>query len=151
MDELTKFLGVSELFRDISQKDLAEIQKLLIEKRIPKDKEVFKADDLGDNLYLLYKGKVKILIPAELRGKKEELVDTILPGEIFGEFSFIDGGRRSASAITIEACDVLVLSRTDFELFSQEKPYIALAMMHNFSWILTEKLRNTNLLWRNVK
>ncbi len=151
MSEITKFLGVSELFRDISQEDLSEVEKFLKEEKISQGEEVFKADDLGDNLYILYGGRVRISIRADMEDKTEEQVDTIQMGEIFGEFSFIDGGQRSAGALALEDSTVLILTREDFENFSQEKPYIALAMMHNFAWILTEKLRSTNMLWRKEK
>ncbi len=151
MEELIRFLGLSELFKDIHPKDLENIASIIDQEAFDKNEDVFGEDDLGDNLYVLYTGSIKIIIKATWREKKEEMIQIIQPGEIFGEFSFIDGCRRSASAVSIEKSEVLILSKAKFDKFSIDKPAVALTIMQNFAWILTQKIRNTTMLWRNDK
>lgn len=149
MKKEMEFLSLSELFKDIAESDLEEIYGYMQHKKYMTDSEIFGEDDIGDNLHVLTQGSVKITIRAVWRMQEEEIVHVVRPGEIFGEFSFIDGCRRSASAVASEDSTVLVLSRSDFDDFSLRKPLVALQIMHNFAWILTNKLRNTTLLWRS--
>jgi CRP/FNR family transcriptional regulator, cyclic AMP receptor protein len=151
MEKLIRFLELSELFKDIHPKDLENIASIIDIEAFDANVDVFGEDDLGDNLYVLYKGSIKIIIKAVWREKKEEMIQIIQPGEIFGEFSFIDGCRRSASAVSIEKSEVLILSKAKFDKFSIDKPAVALTIMQNFAWILTQKIRNTTMLWRNDK
>ncbi|MFZ5572447.1 MAG: Crp/Fnr family transcriptional regulator [Thermodesulfobacteriota bacterium] len=151
MNDRIRFLALSELFNNISPADLADIETLLTEVSLPKDTQIFSEDDIGDNMYLLSRGSVKITIRMVWRKEEEEWISIIRPGEIFGEFSFIDGAKRSASAWTMEDSSALVLSRADFDRYSLEKPSVALAVMHNFAWLLTRKVRSTTLLYRNAK
>lgn len=147
--ERVRFLSISELFRDIHPADLEEIQTLLNEEKFEKDSQIFLEDDRGDNLYLLFSGSVKITLRAVWRMETENLIKMIRPGEIFGEFSFIDGARRSASAEALEDSVALVLTRPDFNTYAVEKPSVALNVMHNFAWLLTNKIRNTTMLYRS--
>ncbi len=151
MNDRIRFLALSELFNNVSPADLAEIESLLTEVAFPKDTQIFSEEDIGDNMYLLSEGSVKITIRMVWRKEEEEWISIIHPGEIFGEFSFIDGAKRSASAWTMEPSNALVLSRSDFDRFSLKKPSVALAVMHNFAWLLTKKVRSTTLLYRNTK
>lgn len=151
MDELIRFLGLSELFKDIHPKDLESIVSIIDYDDFDVNTDVFGEDDLGDNLYLLYSGSIQIVMRAVWREKKEEMIQIIQPGEIFGEFSFIDGSRRSASAVSVQRSKVLIMSKAKFDKFSIDKPAVALTIMQNFAWILTQKIRNTTMLWRNDK
>ena len=151
MNEVVTFLELSELFKDIHPKELEHIAGILDHEAFEVNADVFGEDDLGDNLYILYTGSIKIIVKAVWREKKEEMIEIIQPGEIFGEFSFIDGMRRSASAVSVEKSEVLILSKAKFDKFSIEKPDVALTVMQNFAWILTQKIRNTTMLWRNDK
>ncbi len=148
-DDLIKFLGVSELFKDLSTEGLKKICSILKEVNVGVNEAVFNEDDAGDLLYILRKGSVKIAVKTVWRKREEEMVEVVRPGEIFGEFSFIDGHRRSASAWALDPTSLLVMSKADFDNFSIENPVVALGVMQNFAWILTNKLRNTTMLWRS--
>ncbi len=151
MNKRIRFLALSELFTNISPADLAEIDALLTDTSFPRNSQIFSEDDIGDNMYLLYEGSVKITLRTMWRKEEEEWINVIHPGEIFGEFSFIDGAKRSASAWTMEESTALVLTRSDFDQFSLRKPSVALTIMHNFAWLLTRKIRSTTMLYRNTK
>ncbi len=150
MEDLVEFLALSEIFKDVPDQDLKEISSICKIEQYTKNQQVFVEDDHGDHLYILFSGSVKITIRATWRERKEEMIQMIRPGEIFGEFSFIDGGRRSASAIAMEDVTILCLSRADFDTLSQSIPASGLCIMHNFAWILTSKLRKTTMLWRST-
>lgn len=151
MDDRITFLSLSELFRDIAPKDLEGIFELLQEETIPANTQVFNEDDISDAIYILKEGSVKITLRAVWRMQKEDIITIVRPGEIFGEFSFIDGARRSASAVAQDDIVVYTLSRRKFDAYAVDHPVVATAVMHNVAWLLTQKIRNTNMLYRSLK
>ncbi|MBI3444655.1 MAG: cyclic nucleotide-binding domain-containing protein [Magnetospirillum sp.] len=64
---------------------------------------LFRQGDMGDAAYILDKGKVMIF--QQVEGQRVEL-DSIKPGEIFGEMAVIDRSERMATAIASTDCSV---------------------------------------------
>jgi CRP/FNR family cyclic AMP-dependent transcriptional regulator len=71
---------------------------------------IFKEGSHGVAMYLIESGKVEI--SKDVQGKKL-VIETLGPGEILGEMSFVDGEPRSATAIALEDT-VLELLDKDF-------------------------------------
>lgn len=70
---------------------------------IPSGNVIFRQGDLGDAAYILDKGKV--IIFQQVEGQRVEL-DSIKPGEIFGEMAVIDRSSRMATAVAATDCVV---------------------------------------------
>src|SRR5579872_7319811 len=58
---------------------------------------LFRKGDAGTNLYAVCAGAVRVSAPSD-RGK-DAVFNLIVPGEIFGEIAFLDGGPRTADAM----------------------------------------------------
>ena len=71
------------------------------------------------------------------------------PGEIFGEFTFIDVRRRSASARALRDSRVSIFSREVFQEFSRRKPQSALIVLYNITKVITDRARDTTMMWRS--
>ena len=71
-------------------------------------------------------------------------------GMVFGEFSFMDIGDRSASALVLEDAELLALKRAEFDAFIAENPAIGTKIYSNLLYILVERLRRTNDAYRDV-
>lgn len=110
---------------------------------------IIEEDSVGRDVFILISGKVRVetAIPGEHEDK--QILYTILPGEVFGEFSFIDGTPRSATIISDEECEVIILSYTEFKTMAKEHTHLALTLMENIAKMLTERIRNINLEFRN--
>ena len=65
---------------------------------------IFEQGDPCDLCYQIVSGKVEIRVPRDsvLSVHKEETVETLVPGDIFGEMGIIDEGPRSAAAVAVE-------------------------------------------------
>ena len=59
--------------------------------------KIFSEGDKGDQMYVIRAGEVEI----ERDGK---IVETLSPGEVFGEMALIDGSQRAATARARTAC-----------------------------------------------
>src|SRR5206468_7500794 len=62
------------------------------------------------------------------------------PGEIFGEFALLDGGERSADAIAMTDCELLVLGRRDFMPILENHSDMCMILLR----ILCQRLRQTS-------
>ena len=83
------------------------------------------------------------------RELKEEIVYTMHDGQIFGELSLVDGSPRSAS---VKAQNKVRTCRFDFDILNElleKKPRIGYLLMKNIAVIISARIRNTNMLWRN--
>ena len=100
----------------------------------------------GDSLFVLLKGSVKVFAMDE--SGREITYGTVNEGDYFGEMS-LDGGPRSASVMTLEACTCAVLSRTDVSEHLVEEPEFAINLVVQVirrARAATETARNMALL-----
>jgi len=109
---------------------------------------VFKEHDSGDTLYIVEKGAVTLRkhITADIDKK----IIAARHGFVFGEFSFMDAGERSASALVEEQSHLLSLARPDFDDFIRRYPKAGLKVYSNLLNILIERLRQTNESYRDA-
>jgi CRP-like cAMP-binding protein len=97
---------------------------------------------MGDKLYLVQQGKVRI--SRNIPGIGEEALAVLGPGETFGEMCLFDYAPRSADARVHERCQLLVLSRDRFA----ELLFLRMDVAHDVLWnavrMLTKRLRETS-------
>jgi len=102
-----KALRACELFSYCTWNELARIAEVCRVKDIPPGAWVFKEGQPGRECYVIDRGEVQVI-------KQDKVRYTLGPGRIFGEMSFIDVPRRTASVRTSVPTRVLMLSRRDF-------------------------------------
>ncbi|MGZ5063565.1 MAG: cyclic nucleotide-binding domain-containing protein, partial [Usitatibacter sp.] len=121
--ERTMTLKAVPFFTPLSDKELDVVRAVASEKNYPKNAVVLTEGEVGDSLYMIMSGKVKVFIGDE---EGREIILKILgPGAFFGEMSMIDKQPRSASVTTIEASNFLVLAHAAFERCVEQAPRIA--------------------------
>src|SRR5450631_628377 len=82
------------LFREFSEHELAALAAYVSELSLRQGEKVFRNGDLGDELYLVRRGILRVLMPLE--GGKYHHLATICQGGVIGELAFLDRGVRSA-------------------------------------------------------
>ena len=87
---------------------------------------VVQEGDSGDALFIVLAGRFKIYSVDP--GGKEITYNVLGPGEYFGEMA-LDGGIRSASAITLEAAECVMVSSEVLRAYSREDPDFAYSML----------------------
>jgi CRP-like cAMP-binding protein len=99
----------------------------MTKRNYPKDGMVVSADDPGDALYVISDGEVKVVLWGQ--NGREIILDTLTPGDFFGEMSLVDGEPRSANVICITDCRILRLGRREFLQALRSFPSIAINVM----------------------
>ena len=135
---------------------LDENEKKLVTERLHKEsfsmgKYVFKEDDIDEAIYIVEKGSVSLI-----KSIGNDLDKTILiapEGSIFGEFGFIDGGKRSASAcVSSDDTILLRLDRKDFDALNKQFPAIGTKLYNNLLLTVTQRIRRTSeAQWSSIE
>lgn len=98
---------------------------------------VFEEGDLGEKLYLVLSGTVRIR-------KESDLVATVLgeigAGEMFGEMALLDSKPHSATAIAVGPTELAVYDKASFLASLRADPELALRVIES----LARRLRATN-------
>ncbi len=101
--------------------------------RFEAGERIFVEGDEGSTMYVVRAGSVGIMSAGEV-------LETVRPGETFGELSLIDGAPRGATAIAREATEVAVIDEGAFNYLIERTPSFALDLMRR----LSKRLRRMN-------
>ena len=128
------------LFSQLSKEDLEALAEKAQPRRFRSGQVIFYKDDTGTQFYVIMEGKVRIALPSP---QGEEITLAILgTGELFGEFSLLDGGPRSATAVAAEDVWALTVSQRDFVSWLDGRPSAAIALLR----VLSRRLRRSDEL-----
>jgi signal transduction histidine kinase len=97
---------------------------------------IFKQGDTGQELFIIKSGKVEIRIG-------NHVLDTLSPGNIFGEMALIDSAPRNATAVAITDATLIGVSQKQFVLSTSN---LALSIMRDMSQRLRKRARETELM-----
>jgi len=106
-------------------------------KKITANTVLFQEGDVGDNMYIIQAGRVKI--SKRIRGVEKTLA-TLEKGEFLGEMAILNDKPRSATAETLDDCDMLVIDRKTFDALIRGNVEIAVRFIKR----LADRLREAN-------
>lgn len=127
MEEKLGYLSDVDLFRDLSDRDMAELDRMTTITTVPRGRVFYQPEDIGEVLFLIKQGQVQ-LYRISPEGKKL-VIATLGPGTLFGEMALLGQQMHNAFAEAIEDCLILVMSRADLERLILNKPVVGLRML----------------------
>ncbi len=130
--EKVLFLKSIDLFSQIPGEDLAQVALVANEEAREATEDIFVEGDVGDALFLVLEGKVRV-------HRQEKTIAELGERECFGEMAILDASPRMATVTAISDVALLKISREDFEELLQEKHAIAQGIIK----VLTRRLRET--------
>jgi CRP/FNR family cyclic AMP-dependent transcriptional regulator len=122
MEEKRIYLSDSELFRDLSARDLTELELVTTLTTVTRGRVFYRPEDPGERLFLLRQGRVQ-LYRISPEGKKL-VIATLGPGALFGEMALLGQQMHNAFAEAMEDCSIMVMSRADLERLMLNDPTI---------------------------
>lgn len=105
----TRNLNKIDLFKNLSEDELKELEPYLIAGEYRKKEDIFSEGDQPEWFYIVAKGKVKITKISH--DGKEIILEIISPTDIFGGVAVIKGFPYPANAVAMEDTEVLKISR----------------------------------------
>ncbi len=106
--------------------------------RYPSGREIFLKGSPGQCMMAVLRGTVKM---SSVSPEGKEIVFNIMnSGECFGEIALLDGEERSADAVAMTDCELLVLSRRDFMPILEKRADLCMILLR----VLCQRLRQTS-------
>ena len=140
--ESISWLNKVLLFKDIHEEGLEQISRLLERREYDANVEIYEENSPGGALYIIKKGKVKVIRKRE-QGKEHAFAH-LTEGDIFGELSFLQETPHTATVESIIDCEVLILDKNRFDGLVNTNPKLAYLITRNLLLILESIVRKTN-------
>jgi CRP/FNR family cyclic AMP-dependent transcriptional regulator len=134
----TAVLKAVPLFASFPDDQLRLLTPVITRRSLPRSTTVMASGDPTDSLYIVLSGRLKVMM-SDAEGK-EVILSILGPGEFFGEMGLIDDAPRSASVVSIEACELLSIAKRDFKKCLAENFEMAQAVMRG----LVKRLRDAD-------
>ncbi|TDX52368.1 Crp/Fnr family transcriptional regulator [Orenia marismortui] len=131
-------------FKELKAADLAEIDKLVITKTHQKGEIIFFEGEVGEALFLVKSGKVKLVKMVE--SGEEQIINIVKRGDIFAEVVLFDDGDYPATAIAMEDTEIGMIKGKDIEKLMYQIPKIALKILK----VMSKRLRRAQQRIRNL-
>src|SRR6266567_6000443 len=110
-DRRIRELRAMLLFKELSSRELNEVEQLLHKRTYLKDEIIFDEGDVGLGLFIVVNGRVRATSTLEAF---KNINAEFCCGDFFGELSLFDEGPRTARITAIEPANVVALFRAEF-------------------------------------
>jgi CRP-like cAMP-binding protein len=104
----------------------------------PRGSAILSEGELGDRLYIILEGKVKL--GRRSPDGRENLLAVMGPADMFGELSVFDPGPRTSTAVAVTDVRLATMDRTALRSWIAKRPEIAEQLLR----VLARRLRRTN-------
>lgn len=122
-DEKLELLRRIPLFNACNPRQIERIGMLADEVNVPDGKVLMRQGETGHDMMIVVSGQVGV----ERDGQR---INTLGPGDFFGELALVDGGPRTATVTAEAPARLLVVGHRDFHSLMDEFPEIAAQVMN---------------------
>ncbi len=119
------------LFNYCTRKELRTLASHSVAVQVQPGQTLIRQGELGGEFFVVTAGRGQVT-------RDGVLVDTVGPGDFFGELAMLDRAPRNASVTVTHAMDLLVFSRSDFETALFEAPLMTRKLLIG----MTRRLRS---------
>lgn len=131
-------LQAHPVFGALTPKQIEQLSARARVRRLAAGTTLFVKGDPGTALFAIANGTVKISVPS-IAGR-EATFNVLHRGEIFGEIALLDGQMRSADAVALTDCELMVIERSDFVRLVRAEPMVGIKIIEH----LCTRLRLTS-------
>ncbi len=114
------------IFAELDAEDLEELASIVEERRLDAGTALFAEGDVGDAVYLIVKGRVRVFVGA---GDRANTINELGPGACIGEMAVLDASPRSATVQAVENTRALRVPGERFKRVMSERPEMSEAIV----------------------
>ncbi len=123
----------------LTDRFLVDVARVLEPVSFPKGAVMFHQGDPADCMYLIDSGKLEVSV--KTANDSHLVVGTLGEGELVGEMALVVDLRRSATVTVLEDCELLRLSKVDFDTLTTKHP----ALLKEFGHYIKPRLQGDRL------
>jgi CRP-like cAMP-binding protein len=146
--EGVELLQKLHLFKKLTFEETSQLGGIIEYVDLPAESVVIEENALGNALYVIGKGEVKVTRDTDHDGRhsSQEEIGRLRDGELFGEMSLIDDLLTSARVTTVTACRLLKMPRDRFEALLAKDDKLAVKVYRSFCRTMSDRLRRTTAM-----
>ena len=154
---ITATLSLTEMFDNLTATQLELVASICEPLTLDNQNIIFKENDSSDELYVIGRGTVEILVNPSFVGGGDETHESVViaelrQGQIIGEVALVDQGLRSATGrVSQNGTFMLRIPRDRLMLLCDTYPELGYKIMKNLAADLALKIRNTDLTVRQYQ
>jgi len=115
-----------DLFRIFDADERRQLARAMAERFIPAGEAVVGEGDEGSSLFILAEGTLDVA--ARRAGGADEIMDRLVPGDVFGEMSLLTGQPRSATIRAVIDAIAYEIRKEDIDPVLRRRPELAAAL-----------------------
>lgn len=143
------FLKKVELFKSLSQPELKTVASYLKIQKFKKDDILIAEGDLGNEMFILYKGEVNISKKMSMIDDQEKIDKTFVRlksenADYFGEVGLLGNQKRTANCMAKTDGQLYCLRNKDYLKITGDYPQIGMKIMMLIAQKLAKTLEKTN-------
>lgn len=120
-----------KLFAGLGPRQLGEVADLMEEISYPAQRYVVRQGQVGTGFYIITSGRARV-------ERGDRTLNTLGPGDFFGELSVLDQSPRMAHVMTEEPTTMLALASWDFTKLLERNPKLTLGILKEVARRLRE-------------
>ena len=136
-------LRAIELFNDLDPASIGDLATVVQPLAVPAGGRICSSGDTGDELFLIRRGRVQVLLPLE--GGKHHHLATLCQGDYFGEMAFLDREPRSADVVAATPAELYILSRERFDALARHNPALGARVFEELAYAISKRLRSADI------
>jgi CRP/FNR family transcriptional regulator, cyclic AMP receptor protein len=126
MEGIDEFLQTVSLFQDLDKKHRNVIAKTVFSRKFNAGEAIVREGEPGVGAFMIRSGKVEV---TKESGDETEHLNTLGPGEVFGEIALLTDLPRTATVRALEPTEVLGLTAWNFRAELQKSPELAYQLL----------------------
>jgi CRP-like cAMP-binding protein len=115
----------SSLFKEFTETGLKIFASIAVEKSIPAGTPLFVENMVGESLFIVKSGTVRV---TRREGSAEKELAVVGPGTHLGALALLAKSVRMVSAVAASPCEVLELAQRDYYRLQPQKPQACLKL-----------------------
>ena len=120
--EKADLLDRVDLFANLGGVPLTAVAEGAVEVEFPAGRVIARQGEVGTGFFLIVSGGARVV-------RDGDLIETLGPGQFFGELSLIDQQPRFASVIAEGPTTCLAIASWDFDRLLEEHPRLAIGVL----------------------
>jgi CRP/FNR family cyclic AMP-dependent transcriptional regulator len=143
-EENKLFLKRIPLLSGLTEQQIDLLSAGSARRNFPRGRTIVSEGEPSQSLYVLLSGRAKVQ-RSDAEGK-EVILAVLGSGDWFGEMSMIDDAPRSASVVTLEACEFMSIDKLGFRALLAQSTEVCMAVMKQLVVRLREADRKIETL-----
>lgn len=124
-------ISLVPIFANLTEEEMLEVAYISKHKKYSKNDMIYMEGDMGDNLYVVHEGQIKITRLSE--SGKEQVIRILGPGEFMGELSIFSGKPVNDYAQSLGDSNVCIVDGQELKELMKKYPSITFKVMAELS------------------